>query len=39
MAGFVAMDNPCSSEITRTALGWQPSGPGLLEDMRDNGYF
>jgi nucleoside-diphosphate-sugar epimerase len=39
MTGFVAMDNPCSSEITRAALGWQPSGPGLLEDLRDNGYF
>jgi len=39
MTGFVAMDNPCSSEITRGALGWQPSGPGLLEDLRDNGYF
>lgn len=39
MTGFVAMDNPCSSEITRHALGWHPTGPGLLEDMRDNGYF
>jgi nucleoside-diphosphate-sugar epimerase len=39
MAGFVAIDNPSSSEVTRQALGWQPSGPGLLEDMRDSGYF
>lgn len=39
MAGFVAIDNPSSSEVTRQALGWQPSGPGLLEDLRDSGYF
>lgn len=39
IARFVAIDNPSSSELTRRTLGWQPSGPGLLEDMRDNGYF
>jgi nucleoside-diphosphate-sugar epimerase len=39
MAGFVAIDNPSSSELTRQALGWQPSGPGLLEDLRDSEYF
>lgn len=39
IARFVAIDNPSSSELTRSTLGWQPSGPGLLEDMRDGGYF
>ena len=39
MAGFVAIDNPTSSALTRNALGWQPDGPELLTDMRENGYF
>ncbi|MGH8158572.1 MAG: SDR family oxidoreductase [Rhodanobacter sp.] len=39
LARFVATDNPTSSAITRRSLGWQPQGPDLLTDMRDNGYF
>jgi nucleoside-diphosphate-sugar epimerase len=39
MALFVAIDNPCSSAITREALGWLPQEPGLLTDMRESGYF
>jgi nucleoside-diphosphate-sugar epimerase len=39
MARFVATDNPTSSAVTRSSLGWQPEGPDLLTDMRDNGYF
>lgn len=38
-AHFVAIDNPTSSILTRETLGWSPKGPGLLADMRDNGYF
>ncbi len=29
-------DNPTSSAITRVTLGWQPTGVGLIEDMRAN---
>ncbi len=36
---FLAMDNRTSSALTRQMLDWRPEGPGLLEDMRDNGYF
>jgi nucleoside-diphosphate-sugar epimerase len=39
LARFVATDNPASSAITRQTLGWRPEGPGLLADMRENGYF
>jgi nucleoside-diphosphate-sugar epimerase len=39
LAQFVAMDNPTSSAITRSSLGWRPQEPELLRDMRDNGYF
>jgi nucleoside-diphosphate-sugar epimerase len=28
-----AMDQPASSAHTRDALGWQPTHPGLLEDL------
>lgn len=41
--GFVgaiaALDNPTSSEITRTLLGWRPRHPGLLDDLRAGRYF
>ncbi len=36
MAMFAAMDNPSSSAITQAKLGWQPTGIGLLEDMKAN---
>jgi len=39
LAGFTAMDNPTSSALTRTSLGWRPQGPELLPDLRDGGYF
>lgn len=39
LAKFATMDNPTSSAFTRQSLGWEPTGPGLLEDMRLNGYF
>ena len=38
-ARFAAMDNPSSSAVTRKALGWNPQGPELLEDMKQSGYF
>ncbi|MFE6889711.1 SDR family oxidoreductase [Streptomyces sp. NPDC057694] len=38
-AGFAAMDVQALSERTRTSLGWQPTGPTLLADMEEAGYF
>ena len=38
-AHFVGIDNPTSSTVTRTTLGWEPREIGLLQDMRENGYF
>ncbi len=34
LAPFAAMDMPASSASTRAQLGWEPTGPGLLEDLR-----
>lgn len=39
LAHFAAMDMPASSEWTRTALGWDPQGPGLIEDLRNMKYL
>jgi nucleoside-diphosphate-sugar epimerase len=39
LGGFVAMDNPTSSALTREALGWSPKESGLLADMKESGYF
>jgi nucleoside-diphosphate-sugar epimerase len=33
-----SMDMPASSEWTRQALGWEPSGPGLIEDLTNMKY-
>lgn len=33
MGLFAAMDMPASSTHTREALGWQPTGPALLDDL------
>jgi nucleoside-diphosphate-sugar epimerase len=32
---FAAMDLPASSALTRARLGWDPTGPGLIEDLRN----
>lgn len=34
-----ALDMPASSEWTRTILGWEPTRPGLIEDLTDMKYF
>lgn len=39
LAGFVGADNPTSSAITRELLGWQPTHPGLIEDLEEGHYF
>jgi nucleoside-diphosphate-sugar epimerase len=35
---FFALDIPASSALTRELLGWEPTHPGLLEDL-DAGYY
>jgi hypothetical protein len=36
---LVGVDNPVSSAATRTLLGWEPTHPGLLEDLARGHYF
>jgi len=35
---FVGMDLPASSTWTREHLGWHPTGPGLIEDLKRMDY-
>ena len=39
LAHFAALDMPASSEWTRKTLGWEPVGPGLIEDLTNMRYF
>jgi nucleoside-diphosphate-sugar epimerase len=39
LSAFLALDSPCSSELTRELLGWQPAQPGLIEDLEAGHYF
>ncbi len=34
LAGLAGLDMAASAELTRRELGWKPTGPGLLADMR-----
>jgi nucleoside-diphosphate-sugar epimerase len=38
MAMFAGLDMFASSALTREALGWTPTGPGLIEDLRAMDY-
>ena len=35
---FATMDMPASSEWTRKTLAWEPTGPGLIEDLANMKY-
>ncbi len=37
-AHFAALDMPASSEWTRKVLGWNPTGPSLIQDLTDMKY-
>ncbi len=39
LAGFIGLDSPASSELTRELMGWQPTHPGLIDDLEHDYYF
>jgi nucleoside-diphosphate-sugar epimerase len=39
LAGFLGLDSPASSALTRELMGWQPVQPGLIEDLDKGHYF
>lgn len=39
LAGFLGLDIPASSTLTRELLSWEPTGPGLLADVEAGHYF
>jgi nucleoside-diphosphate-sugar epimerase len=38
LAHFTGRDSPASSAQTRKQLGWEPTGPGMIEDLRNMRY-
>jgi len=38
LAMFVGRDSPASSAQTRKQLGWEPAGPGMIEDLKNMRY-
>jgi hypothetical protein len=36
---LLSTDMPASSTITQELLGWQPTHPGLIEDIEQGHYF
>jgi nucleoside-diphosphate-sugar epimerase len=38
LAGFVGLDSPASSALTRQLLGWEPTHTALIDDLEKN-YF
>jgi nucleoside-diphosphate-sugar epimerase len=36
---FVGLDAPASAHITRQMLGWEPTGPSLLDDLEQDHYY
>jgi nucleoside-diphosphate-sugar epimerase len=39
LATFLPIDVTASSALTRELLGWAPTGPGLIDDLRQGHYF
>jgi nucleoside-diphosphate-sugar epimerase len=39
LGGFLGLDAPASSAWTRELLGWEPTQPGLIEDLDQGHYF
>jgi nucleoside-diphosphate-sugar epimerase len=36
---FAGIDQPASATITRELLGWEPTGPGLIDDLDQDFYY
>jgi nucleoside-diphosphate-sugar epimerase len=36
---FAGLDSPAGANITRELLGWEPTGPSLLEDLEKDYYY
>jgi hypothetical protein len=36
---FWGFDGPASAQLTRDLLGWEPTGPGLMADLKQGHYF
>ncbi|MGW1725793.1 SDR family oxidoreductase [Streptomyces sp. NPDC002306] len=39
LGSFLGADSPASNTLTRELLGWEPTHPGLLEDLDKGHYF
>ncbi|WP_214412668.1 SDR family oxidoreductase [Sphaerisporangium fuscum] len=39
LGGFIGLDAPASSALTRELLGWRPTQPGLIDDLDKGHYF
>jgi nucleoside-diphosphate-sugar epimerase len=39
LAGFLGLDSPASSALTRDLLGWQPVHAALIPDLEEGHYF
>ncbi len=39
LAGFLGIDSPASSTLTRVLMGWQPTHIGLIDDLDQGNYF
>jgi nucleoside-diphosphate-sugar epimerase len=39
LAGFLTLDSPASSALTRDLMGWEPTNPGLIDDLDQGHYF
>ena len=36
---FAGLDSPANAAITQELLGWEPTGPSLLEDLAEDHYY
>jgi nucleoside-diphosphate-sugar epimerase len=39
LGGFIGLDSPASSALTRELMGWEPTQPGLIADLEEGHYF
>ena len=39
LGGFIGIDSPASSTLTRELMGWEPTRPGLIADLDEGHYF